>query len=549
MTLWRDLKIGAKILSALGVLLFAAAAVGGVSFLQMKEIHARARDVRESGSPALADLRVAFARLMRAQSDVLVAATTRHGQAEALFALDSAVNAVEQAHDAYKILAGNGEGEAATQFARIWPDMRRWQGRMRALVETGDAGGALAIARDDIASLRAKLEDVLGGAVALDRSRARDAASALEAAYQSATFTLAAALMLGAALGVLGALALLGGVARPLGRATAALQAVAQGNLQVESADDGRNDEIGALMRVSAAFKAHMLQARRLEADAAGAKARAGEERRVQAMRMAGAFNRSVNAIVAEVARASQEFERAARVMNASAADAALKARAVEGVSENAANMIASVALAAEQLSRSVQEIGGQVGHSRAIAGAVAAQAGKTDARMRELAALAETIDGLVQTMSDIAGQADRIACDAVGEPAPASERNSRVLGEIVGGIGDMRATALCAIETASAIVRTMEDADRVAERIAAAVRRQAEVTAALAGDAQEASKGAQAVTQNIGGALAAAQNASATSLQMLVSARQLAQHSDRLHWELDAFLTTVRASRDQDVA
>ncbi|MCW2286840.1 methyl-accepting chemotaxis protein [Rhodoblastus acidophilus] len=565
MNAWRDLKIGAKIIAALSALLLVAAVIGGAAFLQMGEMNGKAADIRDNWLPSVArlsDLRVGIARLYRAQSDVLLAAAILEGQAEASGTLDKTMKEVEQAYDAYKpLITANTDDEVLMkQFAQVWADVRTKQQRMLEIAKNGDAMGAVKAYREDLLPLRLKMQDILTKDTAFNENEGKKSATAGEAAYDSAKLILTVVLLLGAGLGALAAFTLISGVSRPLGKATEAVEALARGDLNVQVVDDCRKDEVGSLLKALAVFKANMEQTRKLEADAAASQARARETRRAEALTMANEFDRSVNAIVAEVAKAAAEFQGAARILSDSAVETASQAKVVAEASENSSSNIGSVASATEQLTYSVQEINGQVDQSRQIAGESAAQAEKTDAQMRELAAAAEKIGGIVSLISDIAAQTNMLALNATIEAARAgeagrgfnvvaqevkslAEQTTKATAEIAGQIGDIQATAQRAAQNISAIVRTTEETNRVAQTIAAAVSQQGEATSEIARNVQQASKGAQAVTENIGGVLSAAQHSSAASTQMLASAQTLSQQSDRLRQEVDSFLASVRAA------
>jgi methyl-accepting chemotaxis protein len=565
MNLWRDSKIGVKIISALAALFLVAIAIGGVASLQMRAMNASAHEIRETWLPSLgklAYLRVTLARLMRAQSDVLLAVTTRRDEGEALAALGAAVNDAQQAYETFKpSVAPNSETETLMrQYEQVWSTIVNRQQRMRALVDKGEAEAALAVYHDEVRPLRLQVQEFLGKVLAVNEDEAQKAAAASEAAYHSAQLALAVVLLIGAGLGVICAAALVSGVSRPLGRATAAVRTLAGGKLDVEIADGDRKDEVGALMQALAIFKANMLQSRQLEGDAARSQSRADEQRRANALKLAADFDRSVNAIVGEVGRAASEFQGSARILSDSAVETARQAKTVAEASESSSANIGSVASATEQLTYSVQEINGQVGQSRQIASESAAQAEKTDAQMRELAVAAEKIGGIVSLISDIAGQTNLLALNATIEAARAgeagrgfavvaqevkslAEQTSRATADIAAQIGDIQATTQRAAQNISSIVRTTEEANRVAQTIAAAVAQQGEATSEIARNVQQASSGAQAVTENIGGVLTAAQSASSASTQMLTSAQTLARQSDRLRQEVDGFLANVRAA------
>jgi methyl-accepting chemotaxis protein len=362
MNFWRDLKIGTKIVAALTALLLIAAAVGGAAFLQMGEMNARAVDIRDNWLPSVAklgNLRVGYARLMRAQADVLISVATHSEQAQALAALDDTTKFVDRAYDVYKpLIAPNTEDETLMkQFAEIWPEIIGKQQQMRALAQQGETEAALKIYREEIKPLRLKVQDILNRDNDFNESEGTKAATAGESAYHTAQLILTVVLLLGAGLAALAALALIAGVSQPLGRATNAVESLARGDVGIEIDDNGRKDEVGALMRALTVFKANMLQSRKLEAEAAASKARAEEERRAQALKLAEDFDRSVNAIVAEVARAAGEFQGAARILSDSAVETASQAKAVAEASESSSANIGSVASATEQLTYSVQEL------------------------------------------------------------------------------------------------------------------------------------------------------------------------------------------------
>jgi methyl-accepting chemotaxis protein len=565
MNIWRDLKIGKKIIVALAALILISAGIGGVALTQMSAINAKAAEVRDSWLPSVAQigkLRLSLARISREEGIALLSLSARHDSDAALAAFEKAVTDVEQAYAAYKpLITANTEDEVLMgQFDRIWPEFRQ---HVRATVSRAKAGDIDGAADDFGAGTdqqRSIIQSILGKDMDFKESSAKKAADAGAAVYDSAKLILLGAIALAAALGALSGFALISGVSGPLGRASAAVERLARGDLDVEITHDGRADEVGGLMKALAVFKTKLLQSRQLEGEGAKTQHRVEAERRANSLKMAEDFDRSVNAIVTEVSRAASEFQGAARILSDSAIETASQAQTVSQASESSSANIGSVASATEQLSYSVKEINDQVVQSRQIASDSAQQAEKTDAQMRELGAAAEKIGGIVSLISDIAGQTNLLALNATIEAARAgeagrgfavvatevkslAEQTSRATADISAQIGDIQATVQRAAQNISGIVRTTEESNRVAQTIAASVSQQGEATSEIARNVQQASKGAQAVTENIGGVLHAAQNSSTASTQMLGSAQTLARQADRLRQEVDSFLASVRAA------
>jgi len=562
MNFWRDLKIGAKIIAALTVVLLMAATVGGVAFLQMGEMNSRAAEIRDNWLPSVArisDLRVGIARLFRAQSDLLLASAILDGEAEAAATLDRSLKDVEQAYEGYKpLITPNSEDVILMkQFAQVWAEVRDKQKQVLEIVGKGDAMAAVKAYRTEMMPLRLKMQEILAKDTAYNETEGTKSAGAGESAYHSAKLILAVVLALGAGLGALAAFALISGVSRPLGRATDAVETLARGDLNVEIADDGRQDEVGALMKALTVFKANMQQTRKLEADAATREARAREERRAEALTMANEFDRSVSSIVAEVAKAAAEFQGAARILSDSAVETASQAKVVAEASENSSSNIGSVASATEQLTYSVQEINGQVDQSKHIASESAAQAEKTDAQMRELAVAAEKIGGIVSLISAIAQQTNMLALNATIEAARAgeagrgfavvasevktlAEHTARATDEIGAQIGDIQIATRQAEAAIQAIARAAQDMDGLTATIASAVSQQSEATAEIARAVSRAAQSSTVTSDSVTHAVAVIDETNEEAGRVASVTAALAQAGQTLTTTVETFLVDL---------
>jgi methyl-accepting chemotaxis protein len=89
----------------------------------------------------------------------------------------------------------------------------------------------------------------------------------------------------------------------------------------------------------------------------------------------------------------------------------------------------------------------------------------------------------------------------------------------------------------------TIGEINHIASTIAAAVEEQGSATDEIARNVDQAAQGTTEVTRNIAGVNRAAETSSASASQVLSSATELAQQSEKLRAEMNRFLATVRAA------
>ena len=258
------------------------------------------------------------------------------------------------------------------------------------------------------------------------------------------------------------------------------------------------------------------------------------------------AFEAKVGEMVGAVASAATEMEATARSMVATA--------------EQTNQQSTTVAVASEELSSSVQEIGRQVARSTLVAGKAVEEAKHTDATVQMLAAGAQKIGEVVTIIHDIAGKTNLLALNATIEAARAGDagKGFAVVASEVKALANQ--TGKATEEISSQIVQTQDatrqtvaaiqniagtiaEINEIAASIASAVEQQSAATQEISRNVHEAARGTQEVSSNIAGMKQAATDTGAAAGQLLGAAQQVSRQAEELSGEVGHFIADVKAA------
>ena len=402
-------------------------------------------------------------------------------------------------------------------------------------------------------SFRAKMTEFREAESSLLAVRSKDLASSLTGIVF--TIILSSVASLGVIVAILFAVSKM--IVSPITSLTSAMEKVARGDDSVKVPGAERGDEIGAMSR---AFEEN---AKRVAAMAEAQKAQEAsgvQQRKIATLKLADDFEKSVGGIVSLVSSAATEMQAAAAQLSATAQEASAQSVAVSAAAEEAGANVTSVASSAEQLGASVAEIGRQVETSSAISSEAVREADEAVRIVAELNEVASSIGGVVDLIAGLAGQTNLLALNATIESARAGEagkgfavvasevkalagQTAKATTEISSKIAQIQEATSRAAGAIQNITGTIQNINHVSTTIASAVEQQSAATQEIVHAVNQASIGTQEVTSNITGVAQAAEQTGEAASQVLSSSAELATQAERLNFEMDKFLTTVRAA------
>jgi len=358
--------------------------------------------------------------------------------------------------------------------------------------------------------------------------------------------------------GGLGAAFISRGIVRPIHAMTRTMSRLAHGDVKVELTYLDRSDEVGQMARAVQVFKENRQRTDNLEITQQQDLMQK-ERRRMILEQQTARFETTITRTLNVVAQAVGQMSHTAEVMSDNATDANQRSHQACEIAEHAADNVRTVAIKADELAGSVQEISVQVARSSAIASAAVEEAKRTSEQMRMLDEASQRIGEVVQLITAIASQTNLLALNATIEAARAGDagkgfavvasevknlanQTAKATDEIASHIAMVQQRTGGAITAIGAIGETIVQIDQISTLITREVSQQGEATQEIARNIQLAAQGTRSVTQTILGVAETARASEKTASAVLSSSHHLMNESGQLRSAVEAFLSGINS-------
>jgi methyl-accepting chemotaxis protein len=427
--------------------------------------------------------------------------------------------------------------------------------RIKELDRDRDARRVFASALADAARLRTAVDSLVGrqGVVAQTLS-AR--ANAQIRAWQLLLSVLSFAALAAAALiawlyvgrNIVGRLTLLSG----------AMRGIAEGDLSAPIPAGGR-DEIAAMAEALTVFRQAIADVNHARQREAG-RADEAEVRRQQIETATHSFEGAVNDIVQALDGASRSMDACAQIMAEAANHNRAQAVATADASADATTNVTNVAMAAEEIAQSVEQISSQAAASAQIARHASGEAKAIIGKVEHLVASVGEINAVSNLIRDVAAQTNLLALNATIEAARAGDagrgfavvaqevkslaaQTEKATQDITRQITAIELTTEQVVEAMQAIAGTITQLDRNATDISVAVQQQDSVSKEIAHSANAAADRTREVSASIAQVSEAAAKTGEVAEAVLSAGGELAARSGKLRAEVERFLAQMRVA------
>ncbi len=337
-----------------------------------------------------------------------------------------------------------------------------------------------------------------------------------------------------------------------------AMRRIADGELNVP-VPVGGDDEIAGMAKALLVFRQAIEDvrvARQREADRA-------EESEVRRKRVEAAtqnFERAVNDIVQALDGASKSMDDCAHVMAKTASNNKTQAVATATASEEATANVGNVAMAAEEIAQSVEQISTQARASAEIARQATSEAKAIISAVEQLVASVNQINAVSHLIRDVAAQTNLLALNATIEAARAGDagrgfavvaqevkslaaQTEKATGDITQQISSIELTTSQVVHAMKTVAGTITQLNDNATDISVAVQQQDAVSKEIARSANAAAELTREVSASVVHVSDAATKAGELANAVLSAGIGYAERSDRLRAEVERFLAQVRVA------
>jgi len=346
----------------------------------------------------------------------------------------------------------------------------------------------------------------------------------------------------------------------PLAGLTKTMRRLASNDYEAAVTYTEARSEIGLMATSLQTFKDNGIKMQEMKAEQAKREQEAAAEKKGFVAKLISEFEASVGHIVAMVASAATQLQGNASALSEVSRGTTEKATTVAASSEETSVSVQVVASSAEELTSSIREISSQVNEASRMITAAVAQIQETNFMVQGLANSSGKIGEVVKLISDIAGQTNLLALNATIEAARAGEagkgfavvasevknlanQTAKATEEITANIASMQGETGKAVEAIKSIGDVIGNISTVSEGISSSVTQQASATQEIAKNIQQVSVTTAEVSDNIALVTRDAEDSLHGVEEIANAANDLSLQSEKLRFEVDHFVSEMRAS------
>jgi methyl-accepting chemotaxis protein len=330
-------------------------------------------------------------------------------------------------------------------------------------------------------------------------------------------------------------------------------------NAEVKSFDGRAVSVINRPMTDGGWVATHEDVTERRDAERERASMQEQQDRRSMIEQAIAAFRRRVEDHLRTVTEGAMAMRSTATTLFASSGQTSKSAGSAVTASNEASANVETAAVAADELTGSIGEIGRQLSLTTDIVRAAVSEAHGTNQQITALAQAAQKIGDVIKLIRAIAGQTNLLALNATIEAARAGEagkgfavvasevkslavQTGKATEDISKLIMSVQAATSGAVAAIGRIGNRMQEIDSCATAVSAAVEEQNAATAEISQNVASAADGAKLVVSVLGEVAGAATDTATSAESVLTASQAVETAAAELRREVEGFLARVAA-------